>query len=320
MKATIISSTTFAALAIAAPTIINRNVNSTAKTLPSVYYVDGQRIDSRGGPAAVKSLCTVDDDVYTCAQKTAASWTVPPTYASADVISVTIPATLHWNVTDVPSYQQDTSAELSFRYKTGLSNCHLSNPQIVDHQDLFDCNDNGGCKQTFTFSSTTTSMTSEGWHIGATLQAGFNIGFASASVSVTGDTMASWSNTTTYTNTVSREYDLNAGDVCAPTTIQFETQCQQQMIVYPGVNEVMVSTQDPYGKTQDISLPICVPDGDLTKVQTGYPLITSLKVQDQYAAMYAAMCQAITQPLGLAVDVANFDGKNSWAIQGCMAS
>jgi len=163
-------------------------------------------------------------------------------------------------------------------------------------------------------------MTSEGWHIGATLQAGFDVGFASASVSVTGDTMASWSNSTTYTSTVSREYDLNAGDVCAPTTIQFETQCQQQMVVIGGADMVMVDTQDPHGVTQDIRLPICTPDGDLTRVQTGYPLITSLKVQDQYEAMYAAMCQAITQPMGLAVDVANFDGKSTWAIEGCMAS
>jgi hypothetical protein len=92
------------------------------------------------------------------------------------------------------------------------------------------------------------------------------------------------------------------------------------MVVVSGDGTAMVDTTDPLGNQQDINLPICTPDGDLTHIQTGYPLITSLKVQDQYQAMYAAMCQAITQPLGLAVDVANFDGKNTWAIQGCMAS
>ncbi|KAK5044409.1 hypothetical protein LTR84_011281 [Exophiala bonariae] len=322
MKTAIISSGALAALAVAAPMTANNSSGSTGKkTTPSVYYVDGQRTDyANPGPAQVKSACTVDDDVYTCAQKTAAAWKVPTGYASS-YVTVDIPATIHFNDSQYQPYQLDRSAVINLVYQTSLSNCHLSDPQIIDHQDLFDCNDSNGCKQTFTFSQTTTAMTSEGWHLGASLTAGFNVGFASASATITGDQMANWSNSTTLTTTTSREYDLAAGDVCAPTTIQFETQCQQVMKPSSGsYNSVRVTTTDPSGADLDIQLPLCTPGGNLVGVPTGYPSITSLIVDSNWQTIYSDFCQAMTQPTGLNVDVANFDGKATWAIQGCMAS
>lgn len=322
MKAAILSSSALAALAVAAPMAATNSSGSTGKkTTPSVYYVDGQRAEFGNlGAAQVKSACTVDDDVYTCAQKTAASWKVPAVYGSG-FASVQIPATIHFNESGYQPYQLDRSATINLNYQTSLSNCHLSDPQIIDHQDLFDCNDSNGCKQTFTFSQTTTAMTSEGWHLGASLTAGFNVGFVSASATITGDQMANWSNSTTVTTTTSREYDLAAGDVCAPTTIQFETQCQQVMLPVSGsYQSVLVSTTDPSGQDITINLPLCTPNGNLVGVPTGYPYITSLVVDPNYQNMYSAFCQAMTQPTGLNVDVANFDGKATWAIQGCMAS
>ena len=329
MKAAIISSSALVALAAAAPMAANNSSSSSSsgstgtgkKTTPSVYYVNGQMTNAGApNPTAVKSNCTQDDDVFTCAQKTAAAWKVPPTYGSS-YTTVNIPATIHFNESQYPSYQLDRSATIDLVYQTTLSNCHLSDPQIVDHQDLFDCNDSNGCKQTFTFSQTTTAMTSEGWHLGASLTAGFNIGFASASATITGDQMANWSNSTTVTSTTSREYDLAAGDVCAPTTIQFETQCQQVMLPASGsYQSVPVTTTDPSGADLRINLPLCTDGGNLAGVPTGYPYITSLIVDSNYQAMYTAFCQAMTQPTGINVDVANFDGKATWAIQGCMAS
>jgi len=308
MKATIISSAVLVALAAAAPT--SKSVARTAKSLPGVFYIDGDRVDvGKPNAIAVKSPCTVDDDVFTCAEKTAAAWKVPGGYSSSSV-PMNIGSIITWG-------GQELAADISFNYSTGLSSCKLSDPQYTDHQPLFDCNDNGGCKQTFTFQSTTTSMDSEGWHVGASLQAGFNIGIASASVTVTGDWMQSWANTTSYTNTVSREYDLNAGDVCAPTTIQFEIECRQQMFVDSpfGAADVLVYFQD--GTTTTVQLPICTNGGKVANPLV--PSATKLVANSADQALYQAVCQAINTPTGLAVDVNNFDGKTAWSIQGCMA-
>jgi len=307
MKAAIISSTALAALAAAAPMGSNSSASgssnitapSTGKSLPPVLYVDGERVDLNGGPTAVKGVCTAADDVYTCAQKTAAQWSLSSTAGSS---------TGHMTVQEYCTVNgQNYPCQIDFDYNIGFTDCHLSDPIITDHQDLFDCNDSGGCKQSFTFSTSSTQMIMDGMHVGVSVNAGFNIGFFSAQVGVTTDWMQSWSNSTTYTSTVSREYDLNSGDVCAPTSIQFNTQCTAGIVVdnpkFPGK---AVATLPSYAPVQQLYFLPCQQEADPVVTVTG-------------DNKWTAICQAMN-PSGLAMDVDSIGGGSAWAIQGCMAT
>lgn len=197
------------------------------------------------------------------------------------------------------------ACQIDFDYHIGFTNCGLSDPVITDHQDLFDCNDSGGCKQSFTFSTSSTQMTMDGMHVGVSVQAGLNVGFFSAQVGVTTDWMQSWSNSTTYTSTVSREYDLNPGDVCAPTTIQYNTQCTAGMVIdnpqHPGMMVLGQGTANP------IYFNPCTEGSNS-------PVVVNL--QDP---KWVAICGALT-PSGIGMDVDSIGGGSAWAIQGCMAS
>jgi hypothetical protein len=142
MKATILSWAAAAALVGASPVpVVSDNSTTTgAKTLPGVFYVAGEAVNLKS-PVAVKSPCSVDDDVYTCAQKTTANWKVQP-----NMLSATNFMSLPGQVCNVhSSYDNgEVPCTLQFNYILQLSQCKLSNPTITDHQGVFDCNDSGG--------------------------------------------------------------------------------------------------------------------------------------------------------------------------------
>jgi hypothetical protein len=147
-------------------------------------------------------------------------------------------------------------------------------------------------------------MNSDGFHLGSTITAGVDVGVFSASVSVTGDYNQNWSSSNTTTSTIQRQYTLAAGDVCAPTTIQYTVDCEATMIITNGGVGTAV------GPTASYEANICNPD----KGPGGF--VTAIEGD----AAYKTVCQAATQPQGVQIDVNNVDGQTVWAIQGCMAS
>jgi hypothetical protein len=303
MKTAIISSTALVALATAAPMNSNSSsgtTSSSGKSLAPIMYIDGQQVNLNGGPTAIKGVCSANDDVYTCAQKTAAQWKLSSTGSSSMG---------HMTVEEACFFPNGTAynCQIDFDYHIGFTDCHLSDPIIVDHQDLFDCNVDGGCKESFTFTTSSTQMIMDAMQVGVSVNAGFNIGFFSASVGVTTDWMHSWSNSTTYESSITREYDLAAGDVCAPTSIQFNTQCTAGLVVdnprSPGMATATMQGSEGistllFYPCQQVANPVFTVSGD---------------------DKWNAICQAMTSS-GLAMDVDSLGGGSSWAIQGCMAS
>jgi hypothetical protein len=139
MRAAILSSAALVAVAAAAPTSMSHTANEarTAKALPGVFYVNGDKVDmTKANPTAVKSPCTVDDDVLTCAKKTAAVWKMLPGSPSQPT-SVNLDAELIINGDLV-------GATLDLSFFNEMNYCTLEDPVITNHQDLFDCNDNAG--------------------------------------------------------------------------------------------------------------------------------------------------------------------------------
>jgi len=272
------------------------STRATTPLRPGVFYINGQPVDtagaSPGDSVQLKSICSVNDTVTTCAQKTAAKWSMLQDYTGS---------TGHMSVpeTCTMSNGANGACHIDFDYFLAFSGCHLSDPQYTWRLTEVDCNAEE-CDDAWMFQSSTTQTNSDGFHVGASISAGINIGVFTASVAVNTDwnTMWSWSNTTTLTESLS--YKLGPGDECTPTTIQYNMQCQLQMQI--AGNGQARATFDNLPNNPYYFTPCSSSD---TSVNVG---------QDD---KWNAICQALTKPQGLAMNVLSPGGTDAWAMQGC---
>ncbi len=215
MKSAILSSTLLAAAVTAAPT-----ARDTQPHGPSLMYLNGQPIKQPNVPGP-HGPCADDTDVATCAKTIASTWTLSSTFSSE-----TNNIQVQGGCTPLGSNSQ-SACTITLPYLADFDNCKMTDAVLsqVSNGGAQLCNSGGDCELDFTFSTTTTNTTSEGFHIGTKLSATGSVGFFSASVEVSGDYNKKWSDSTSTTEEETRKYTLLPGDICNPTTVQFGIQC-----------------------------------------------------------------------------------------------
>lgn len=71
----------------------------------------------------------------------------------------------------------------------------------------------------------TTTSNAYTFTLKTTAKAGVNIGLVAAEVSVEAGFSDAWSESDTVTETVTKTYNMVRGDICAPSTVQFQVHC-----------------------------------------------------------------------------------------------
>jgi hypothetical protein len=118
--------------------------------------------------------------------------------------------------------------KITLPYTANFQNCKMQDPVLtqLSENGAFDCNSGAGCQYQMSFGTVSTNTTALGYKIASQLSASASIGIVSASLQVSADFSQNWSGTQTATETETRTYNLNAGDICNPSTVQFRTECE----------------------------------------------------------------------------------------------
>ena len=231
------ASAVLAASAYAAPT--EKRAPDVTGPVAQGIWANGRLIRGGNNPTATSSDgsdCTEKDDVMQCATKIAATWTVG-TSAAPNARTLRVPCTIN---DDQNGHHGGCyfDAPISVAY----DNCKISNPTIISQDTLIDCNDDcklipvgtvnkakliheTACAEKFTFSTSTTDTHTFSYDLKTSVTAGVNFDFFSAQVNVEGDWSNGWSESTTNTTTIERDWNMKKGERCAATTIQFGVAC-----------------------------------------------------------------------------------------------
>jgi hypothetical protein len=320
MKATIISSAALVAMVAAAPTAGTAQPSGTG-----VMYLNGQPMNLNS-PTAAHGPCTADDDVEQCAKKIAASWTLPGNATSTES-SLTLGTGQYCHYapeTDAPGW---TDCSITLPYIAKFQNCNLQDPPALTQlstNGAFDCNSGGSCQYQMSFGTVSTNTTALGYKVGAQLSASASIGIVSTSLQVSADFSQNWSGTQTATTTETRTYNLNPGDICNPTTVQFRTECDTN--IESTLNEAYFQS---LGYSND-TLAALAPYEDLVWVDAGLgPVPVHICSPNRNGWPYFPfdeisfpgqdkICEAIQNAGTVAIDVGALSGLGPWALQGCM--
>lgn len=149
-----------AALVTAAPTPATHNqalgtrqvAGAAAKnsSLPAIAWIDGNRVNFNS-PTASGQVCTAEDDVLTCAGKIAQGWHINGNATSAQGHMTVQAACLKEDSTDTP-------CTVDFGYHVEFSDCKISDPVIVSHDDAFFCNSGNGNVDAISFDYNVTNI------------------------------------------------------------------------------------------------------------------------------------------------------------------
>ena len=184
-------------------------------------WVNGQQLSSSDVGLNPRGL-----DIRVYAAALASNWTVP---ADSQANQVAI-------ISDGSTDPDDTPTRLYIDYSLALTSCSVGTMDVIYHGEVENCPFNGDCPLTLTSETTTTDTRTSGYKTSISVEGeiGFDVELvedASISVTATAEYDADFSTTITNSTTVQRQYNLQNGDTCAPTTIQYSSSCTAAITV-----------------------------------------------------------------------------------------
>jgi hypothetical protein len=220
--------------------------------------------------------------------------------------------------------QYFVGCQITLPYIAKFQNCKMQDPVLtqLSKNGAFDCNSGASCQYQMSFGTVSTNTTADGYKVGAQLSASASIGIVSTSLQVSADFSQNWSGTQTATDTETRTYNLNPGDICNPTTVQFRTECET--IIESTFNQTSIGavyTTAPYGDVVTLTLD---PDDNQNGL-TGLPIHLCSpndgefdRINDVTFDGKDKICEAMKNAGTVAIDVGALSGLGPWALQGCM--
>lgn len=161
------------------------------------------------------------------------------------------------------------------------------------------------CSETFTFAQESTDSATMGYSVGTEISAGADFGFVSAALKVSADFQQGWDHSDTKRTTVARTYDMNRGEICAPTSIQMNIQCNAEIIRSdPGPDgHIVVEVYDKSGSFMT----------NLLNCYDGFNGVSG-DAMDKLCAAWKSNPAPVTMDLGGGC----MSDREPWSIQGCM--
>jgi hypothetical protein len=156
------------------------------------------------------------------------------------------------------------------------------------------------CQESFTFQHSESSTHTYTYDLKTSVKAGVNFDFFAAEVGLEAGWSNAWSESSTNTTTVQRTYNMNKGDLCAPTTVQYKVNCEVTISGLSPFDHWSNYIYDTYGNNMG-SYWVC---------------------EDYRITGVDSICAARKNPtLPVSVDLGSgaADG-SSWSIDGCMYS
>jgi len=177
---------------------------------------------------------------------------------------------------------------------------HSPRPNIPHHFYKEIMTRDPACQESFTFQHSDTSTHTYTYDLKTSVKAGVNFDFFAAEVGLEAGWSNAWSESSTNTTIVQRTYNMNRGDLCAPTTVQYKVNCD---VTISGLspNENWANTiYDTFGNSMG----------------------TYWVCSDYRITGVNSICAARANPtLPVSVDLGSgAEDGGAWAIDGCMYS